>query len=101
MIDLAVDSDHKFAEMLKALGHPARLAIVKFLAENNQCVCGNISDELPLAKSTVSQHLKKLKEANLIKGTIDGQNTCYCLNKEGFEEFGIFLNELKQIIPVL
>lgn len=65
--------------MAKALGHPARLAIVQLLAGRDSCVCGEIVDELPLSQSTVSQHLKVLKRAGLIMGEIDGPRVCYCL----------------------
>lgn len=66
----------------KALAHPARIAILQELAKHNQCICGQIVEVLPLAQSTVSQHLKELKEAGLIKGTIDGAKSCYCINWE-------------------
>jgi ArsR family transcriptional regulator len=69
----------RLAKGLKALAHPARLAIVQILAEREECICGEIVDDLPLAQSTISQHLKALKEAGLVKGTIDGPRTCYCL----------------------
>jgi len=70
------------ATVFKALGHPARLAILKFLADTNTCICGDISNELPLSRTTVNQHLKELKNLNLIKGDIEGVKTNYCLNKE-------------------
>lgn len=70
------------AERLKALAHPARLAIVELLARYDECVCGEIVDDLPLAQSTVSQHLKALKDAGLVQGTIEGRRTCYCLDTE-------------------
>jgi ArsR family transcriptional regulator len=68
------------ARRLKALAHPARLAIVELLAEREECICGEIVEDLPLAQSTVSQHLKVLKEAGLVRGTVDGRRTCYCLD---------------------
>ncbi len=71
------------AEMLKAMGHPARLAILELLARQQSCICGDITERLPLAQSTVSQHLKALKSAGLIKGEIDGVRTCYCLSEQG------------------
>lgn len=74
------DTDRHLAETLKALAHPARLAIVRLLAERDECVCGEIVDDLPLAQSTVSQHLKALKEAGLVQGTVEGRTTCYCLD---------------------
>ncbi len=74
------DTDRRLADTLKALAHPARLAIVRLLAERDECVCGEIVDDLPLAQSTVSQHLKALKEAGLVQGTVEGRRTCYCLD---------------------
>lgn len=84
------DTQKRTAELMKALGHPARIAIVELLAERATCICGDITDELPLAQSTVSQHLKALKNAGIIKGEIDGVRTCYCLDEKGVRE----LNEL-------
>ena len=74
------DEENKLAEMAKALGHPARIAILKELARRNTCVCGEIVEVLPLAQSTVSQHLKELKEAGLICGTVEGVRSCYCID---------------------
>ncbi len=65
--------------MLRAIAHPARFRIVKLLAARQTCVCGDLVDELPLAQSTVSEHLKVLKDAGIVRGTIEGPNTCYCL----------------------
>lgn len=65
--------------MAKAIGHPARVQILRILTRKNACVCGDIVEELPLAQSTVSQHLKQLKEAGLIRGEIDGPRVCYCI----------------------
>lgn len=72
--------------MSKAIGHPARVAILEFLIKNNTCICGDIVDELPLSQSTVSQHLKELKNAGLIKGTIQGPRVCYCIDDEVWSE---------------
>ncbi len=72
----------RLAQGLKALAHPARLAIVELLAERDECVCGEIVDDLPLAQSTVSQHLKALKKAGLVRGTVEGRRTCYCLDPD-------------------
>ena len=92
-------ADQVLAAFAKALAHPARIAILKILAEQNECVCGKIVDVLPLAQSTVSQHLKELKNAGLIKGTIDGPKSCYCINWEAFEkingEFNFLFASLK------
>lgn len=73
---------NEMARLAKALGHPARIAIIQFLVKTNSCVCGDIVDELPLSQSTVSQHLKELKTSGLIKGTIEGPSVCYCINGE-------------------
>ncbi len=73
------EADEELAVLAKALGHPARVQIVRLLVRREACVCGDIVDELPLAQSTVSQHLKVLKEAGLIRGEIDGPRTCYCV----------------------
>src|SRR5450759_5295912 len=68
------------AELFKALAHPARLAILKYLAATKTCITGDLADELPLGRTTVNQHLKELKDAGLITGTTEGVKTCYCLN---------------------
>ena len=80
------EADQKLASRLKALSHPARLAIVRLLAERAECVCGEIVDDLPLAQSTVSQHLKALKQVGLVQGTIEGRRTCYCLDPDALED---------------
>lgn len=80
-------SDAELAALAKALGHPARVQIVRFLLSRDSCMCGDIVDHLPLAQSTVSQHLKMLKEAGLIRGTIDGPRTCYCVEPAVLERF--------------
>lgn len=77
------------AQLYKALGHPARLAILKYLAERKVCMTGNIADELPLSRTTVNQHLKELRAAGLIKGTTSGAKTNYCINPAA-------INHLKQ-----
>lgn len=82
------------AAIAKALGHPARIAILKILAKRNTCFCGDITEILPLAQSTVSQHLKALKSAGLISGTVEGVRTCYCLNPNGIKELSNVLTEL-------
>lgn len=75
-------AQNDLALMTKALGHPARIAILQFLIKTKSCVCGDIVDELPLSQSTVSQHLKELKNAGLIKGDIDGPSVCYCIDEK-------------------
>jgi len=73
------EADVELAELTRALGHPARVKILRLLSARTSCVCGELVDELPLAQSTVSQHLKVLKEAGLIRGEISGPRSCYCL----------------------
>ena len=77
--------DNKIASYAKALAHPARVAILKLLIKKQACICGDIVDELPLSQSTVSQHLKELKEAGLIKGDIEGKKVCYCIDEKEWE----------------
>jgi len=74
-------SQNDLANYMKALGHPARIAILQFLIEKKACVCGDIVGELPLSQSTVSQHLKELKKVGLIKGDIEGPSVCYCIDE--------------------
>lgn len=78
--------DNKIAAYAKALAHPARVAILQLLIKKQTCICGDIVDELPLSQSTVSQHLKELKEAGLIKGDIDGVKVCYCIDEQEWEK---------------
>lgn len=73
--------DNRLAKYAKALAHPARVAIIRLLVNRQACICGDIVDELPISQSTVSQHLKELKDAGLIKGDIDGARVCYCINE--------------------
>jgi ArsR family transcriptional regulator, arsenate/arsenite/antimonite-responsive transcriptional repressor len=72
-------ADEELALLCKAVGHPARVQILRLLVRRDACICGDIVDELPLAQSTVSQHLKVLKDAGLIRGDIDGPRVCYCV----------------------
>lgn len=87
------EKEIKAAEFAKALSHPARIAILEILARRNACYCGDITEELPLAQSTVSQHLKALKTAGIIKGEIEGIKTCYCLDEENLTAFRAILND--------
>lgn len=80
------------AVLFKALAHPARLAILKYLAGTRVCITGDISDELPLSRTTVNQHLKELKNAGLIQGTVDGVKVNYCLNPGKIRELGLTAN---------
>lgn len=81
------ESDQRIADLAKTLAHPARIAILRILAQKNSCICGEIVEVLPLAQSTVSQHLKELLNANLIKGTVDGLKSCYRINWDTINQF--------------
>lgn len=86
--------DNTIAKIAKALSHPARVAILNILIKRQACICGDIVDELPLSQSTISQHLKELKEAGLIKGEIEGVTTCYCIDEKQWKAAQILLNEV-------
>ena len=79
------DRQNQLATLAKALGHPARIAILDYLLKVDTCICGDIVNELPLAQPTISQHLKELKNAGLIKGNIDGNAICYCIDEKALE----------------
>jgi DNA-binding transcriptional ArsR family regulator len=87
-------AQNDLASLTKALGHPARIAIIQYLIKTKSCVCGDIVDELPLSQSTVSQHLKELKRAGLIKGDIDGLSVCYCIDQKVWNKAAKIVNEL-------
>ncbi len=92
-------SQNEVAAIAKALAHPARIAILQYLAEQKVCMCGDIVQELPLSQSTVSQHLKELKKAGLIKGSIEGPSVCYCIEPKALLKarklLGDLLNEVR------
>jgi ArsR family transcriptional regulator len=80
-------ADEELAVLAKAIGHPARVQILRILVRDNSCICSDIVDRLPLAQSTVSQHLKILKEAGLIRGELDGPRVCYCVEPRALRRF--------------
>jgi DNA-binding transcriptional ArsR family regulator len=86
--------ENQLAKYAKALAHPARIAILKLLAGKSSCQCGDIVDELPLSQSTVSQHLKELKEVGLIKGEIEGAKVCYCIDEKEWKAAKTWINQL-------
>jgi DNA-binding transcriptional ArsR family regulator len=88
---------NKIAKYAKVLGHPARVAILELLIKKQACICGDIVDELPLSQSTVSQHLKELKDAGLIKGDIEGTKVCYCIDDKEWETAKTYLSTLFNI----
>ena len=97
--DFFTEQQNELANLFKAISHPARIAIIQYLLTVDTCICGDIVNELPLAQPTISQHLKALKNARIIQGTIEGTAICYCLNPETIERmekyFGSISNELQ------
>jgi len=87
-------SETRLAELAKAIGHPLRVRILQILARRKTCICGDLVDELPVAQSTVSQHLKMLKEAGLVQGEIDGPRVCYCIAPGVLEELKMLVSRL-------
>ena len=85
------DHQNELANVLKALGHPARVAIVEYLIQHKQCICGDIVNKLPLSQATISQHLRELKQVGIIQGNIEGNSICYCLNPQVFEQITKFM----------
>ena len=94
------DTQHNtMALQFKALGHPARLAIVQFLINQKDCICNDIVNELSLAQPTISQHLKELKNAGIIQGTIEGKSICYCINPKVIENLATFFTSILTNLP--
>lgn len=91
-IDHFTERQNQLATLAKAIAHPARIAILDYLIKVDSCICGDIVNELPLAQPTVSQHLKELKNAGLIKGDIEGNAICYCINEHTWMQFQDILN---------
>lgn len=91
------EAQNEMAALLNALAHPARVAIFEYLLQKKECVCSEIVEELPLAQSTISQHLKEMKKAGLISGNVEGRNICYCLNQISLAKlskyFGVALDK--------
>ena len=83
--EIFTEEQNELARLAKALGHPARIAIIEFLVRTNACFCGDLVEEIGLAQATVSQHLKELKGAGIIKGNVEGTSVCYCINPEVWE----------------
>ncbi|MEZ4799714.1 MAG: metalloregulator ArsR/SmtB family transcription factor [Flavobacteriales bacterium] len=87
-------SQNEISAIAKAIGHPARVAIIEYLMKVDACICGDIVDELPLAQATVSQHLKELKNAGIIKGNIEGNAICYCLDEKAIGKLNSFFQKI-------
>lgn len=92
--ELFTDRQNEIAVLAKALAHPARIAILEYLLKVDTCICGDIVNELPLAQPTISQHLKELKNAGIIKGTVEGNAICYCIDEGSFEVLQRFFSEI-------
>lgn len=89
------ERENEIAALLKALAHPARIAIVEYLLSVDSCICGDIVNHLPLAQPTVSQHLKELKNAEIIQGTIEGTAICYCINEKILKKIQLYFGKLE------
>ncbi len=85
--EIFTDKQNKLAQMMKALAHPARIAIIQNLIKAQACICGDLVDELGLAQATISQHLKELKNAGLIQGNIEGKSVCYCIDPKVWNQY--------------
>lgn len=90
--DLFTQEQNELANMAKAIAHPARIAILQVLIKTNACVCGGLVEELGLAQPTISQHLKELKQAGIIKGTVEGTSVCYCINPAMWQQYQLFFS---------
>ncbi|MFN5846439.1 MAG: ArsR/SmtB family transcription factor [Flavobacteriia bacterium] len=88
------EEQNNTANLFKALAHPARIAIIQHILATRLCICGDLVDVLPLSQATVSQHLKELKSANIIRGSIEGNSICYCLNQETIVQLNQFIHLL-------
>jgi predicted transcriptional regulator len=91
--EIFTEEQNKLAQLLKALAHPARIAIIQQIIKSNACICGDLVGELGLAQATISQHLKELKNAGLIQGTIEGVSICYCINPESWKMLEAILGD--------
>lgn len=98
--DLFTKEQNELAIMAKAIGHPARIAILQHLLRTNACICGDLVDELGLAQPTISQHLKELRNVGLIQGTIEGTSVCYCIDPVVWGRYREFFSEFFKEMPV-
>ncbi|KIO75427.1 ArsR family transcriptional regulator [Pedobacter lusitanus] len=97
--EIFTDEQNQLSQLLKAMAHPARIAILQRILKSNTCICGDLVEELGLAQATISQHLKELKNAGIIQGTIEGVSVCYCINPAVWKQLeiqlGVFLGSYK------
>lgn len=94
------EAQNELASLLKAMAHPARIAIIEFLLKTDSCICGDIVKELPLSQPTVSQHLKELKNAGIIQGNVEGTAICYCLNPEAFSKIQQSIGGISETLKI-
>lgn len=85
--EIFTKEQNRLAAMMKALGHPARIAIIQTLVKSQSCICGDLVEDLGLAQATISQHLKELKTIGIIKGTIEGTSVCYCIDEKVWKQY--------------
>lgn len=98
--EIFTDEQNRLASLFKVLGHPARVAILQYIINQKACICNDLVDELGLAQSTISQHLKELKSIGIIQGTIEGKSVCYCIDEKLWKQMqaefnGFFDQEVK------
>ncbi|WP_299117330.1 helix-turn-helix transcriptional regulator [uncultured Winogradskyella sp.] len=91
--EIFTDKQNKISLLAKAFAHPARVAILQHIFQSNSCICGDLVEEIGLAQSTISQHLKELKNIGLIKGNIEGTSVCYCIHKDNWSSMKSIINE--------
>lgn len=91
--DLFTIEQNEIADLAKALGHPARIAILQILINSKECINSDLVNELGLAQATISQHLKELKNVGLIQGSVEGVSVCYCINAENWQKVKALMNE--------
>jgi DNA-binding transcriptional ArsR family regulator len=99
--DLFSKKQNDLATMAKAIAHPARIAILQQLIKTNSCICGDLVEDLGLAQPTISQHLKELKNANLIQGKIEGASVCYCINPKTWKQYQQFFGDLFTDVKII
>ncbi len=99
-IDKYTSEQVSLAQLLKVLGHPARIAIVQSIIRADKCICGDLVTEIGLAQSTISQHLNELKNVGIIQGTIEGTSVCYCINTETWNKLKSSMNELLDAVDM-
>ncbi len=92
--EMFTDQQNRLAAIAKVLGHPARIAILQHLLKVQNCICGDLVEEIGLAQATISQHLREMKNIGLLKGDIDGTKVCYCIDEVVFKEIGVIFDDL-------